>query len=124
MNSVRQNRKTHAARLDEQIASLEAMHETSGRDLQALKLAREILSEVPAKQTECSYELQRFTITGTMEQGRCSECLEDSIGWGPQWKYCPLCGSKIVEAKKESDPISRLQHDAVARAVNQLTGAR
>jgi hypothetical protein len=124
MNSERGTRKKHAARLDEQIASLEAMHETSGRDLQALKLAREILSEVPVKQTECSYELQRFTISGVMEQGRCSECLEDSIGWSPRWKHCPLCGSTIVEAKKENDPIARLQHDAVKQAVNQLTGVR
>ena len=122
--SEREKRKKHATRLDEQIASLEAMHETSGRDLQALKLAREILSEVPAKQTECSYERERFTITGTMEKGRCSECLEDSIGWGPQWRYCPICGSKIVEAQKENDPLARLQHDAVKHAVTQLTGAR
>ena len=124
MNSEREKRKKHATRLDEQIASLEAMHETSGRDLQALKLAREILSEVPAKQTECSYELQRFTISGVMEQGRCSECLEDSIGWSPRWKHCPLCGSRIVSAQKENDPIARLQHDAVKQAVTQLTGAR
>lgn len=124
MHSEREKRKKHAGRLDEQIASLEAMHETSGRDLQALKLAREILSEVPAKQTECSYELQRFTTSGIMEQGRCSECLEDSIGWSPKWRHCPLCGSRIVSAEKEADPIARLQHDAVKNAINQLTGAR
>jgi Zn finger protein HypA/HybF involved in hydrogenase expression len=124
MNSEREYRKELAEHLDGEIDALENSLAIQTRTLEAHRAARKALSEVPKKQTPCNFERERFTISGVMEKGRCSECLEDSVGWDSGWQHCPKCGSKIVEAKKESNPISRLQHDAVRRAVNQLTGAR
>jgi DNA-directed RNA polymerase subunit RPC12/RpoP len=112
------------AEIEEEIVSLVNAKETADRSLRALEKATEILSEVPSKITDCKLSLHLFCNSMVVETATCSECSRVSIGWDSSWKHCPLCGSRILEAEKETDPSARLQQDAINEAVNQLTGPR
>jgi hypothetical protein len=120
MNSEREKRQQLAEHLSGEIDALENVTAISERTLEALKAARGVLSEVPRKLTNCRLELQRFNISLVVERGTCSACGEVSMGWEVKWAYCPVCGSRITEAVKESDPRERLQREAVEREIQTL----
>ena len=121
--SERRTRKQMLSELEAEMVSLVNAKETADKSLRALEKAAEILSETPAKVTDCTLLVHLFTNSQVVSEVTCSECGKVSIGWNPTWTNCPLCGSRILEAKKETDPSQRLERYAINNAVNQLTGA-
>ena len=111
----------HQARVvSDQITALENLLGTTQKDLVALKLAREILTEPPRKVTECTLRQHYALISKTSFVVDCSECHKESFGLEEDWSHCPKCGSAVTKVHREDDPRGRLQSKAAQELFTKL----
>jgi len=92
------------------------------RTIDALELAEQALNEEPRILIETTYELEYVQISLMCERGRCGECGVSSTGYEEsKWRYCPACGSELVDVTREDNPHDRLARDAVSSAMASIS---
>lgn len=80
---------------------------------EALALAHDVLNEEPRKLTQCEIAVEYLQINMSANRARCGECDGAFEGWTQAFRYCPLCGSQITRAERDSNPYDRNLTDRI-----------
>jgi rRNA maturation endonuclease Nob1 len=105
--SVREQRRQNAEVIAQCTEQLSQELDARTQINKALLLAHEVLSEEPRKLTECEIALEYLQINIAANRGHCSECDGAFEGWTEAFRFCPICGSQITRAARETNPHDR-----------------
>jgi len=86
---------------------------------EALDLAHTALLEEPRTLRLCNFLVEFSPFNAVTFRTHCSECGHASIGYNEHWRFCPLCGSKIELAERESNPFDRNIRERVEFALQE-----
>ena len=118
--SQRMIQKQNAAVLAQRLVRVEREREATAREKAALELAHKVLLEEPKAVIPCNYLIEFVPFQCSTDRGHCSECGGAPIGFTEHWKWCPLCGSQIVEVEKETNPHDRNIRERVDSALKEM----
>jgi hypothetical protein len=117
------SQRSHALRvIAKQLEQARDSAKTMTRTIDALEFAEEALNEEPRSLIKTSFELEYIQVSLMCERGRCGECGVSSTGYEEsKWRYCPGCGSELVNFTREDNPHDRLARDAVSSAMASIS---
>ena len=119
--SERSNRKNGGVIVADRLTQLRESRKKNDLEEKALEVALAALAEEPRKLTTCDLILEYVPISSWQsERVTCSECKKVMNGWSESWQFCPVCGSKVLSAERESSPHDRLTRLAVETALENF----
>ena len=118
--SERTIRKQNAAILAQRLVCVEKEQAATTKEKAALELAHQILLQEPKALIPCNFLLEFVPFNAVTDRGHCSECSGSPIGFTEHWKWCPLCGSEIVQVEKETNPHDRNIRERVDSALKEM----
>ena len=119
--SERASRKNGGVIVADRLKQLRERRKKNDLEEKALEVALAALAEEPRKLTNCELVLEYVPISSWQsERAHCSECKNVMNGWSESWQFCPVCGSKVVSAERETSPHERLTAMAVQDALENF----